>query len=174
MGAGRACSAIYRDVTQERIDEQALREARDAAEDANRAKSEFRANMSHDSQWNGIIGMTELALDTPLDSEQREYLNNVKASGDALLTILNDILDFSKIEAGKMGLEAIGFFDALGDLGYRQTLALRAHQQGLEPGLRDCARRPRCRAATGANSADPSQSGGQCTQVHAARSGRSV
>ncbi|HXI27076.1 MAG TPA: response regulator [Vicinamibacterales bacterium] len=104
------------------------------AEEANAAKSEFLANMSHEirTPLNGIIGMTELALDTPLSVEQREYLTMVKASADALLGILNDILDFSKIEMRKLELEAIPFSirDHLADL--LKPLALRAEQKELE------------------------------------------
>jgi signal transduction histidine kinase/CheY-like chemotaxis protein len=104
------------------------------AEEANQAKSEFLANMSHEirTPLNGIIGMTELALDTSLSLEQREYLTMVKSSADALLSILNDILDFSKIEMRKLELERIPFSvrDHLADL--LKPLALRAEQKDLE------------------------------------------
>jgi signal transduction histidine kinase/CheY-like chemotaxis protein len=104
------------------------------AEEANQAKSEFLANMSHEirTPLNGVIGMTELALDTALSLEQREYLTMVKSSADALLSILNDILDFSKIEMRKLELEQIPFSvrDHLADL--LKPLALRAEQKDLE------------------------------------------
>ncbi len=111
-----------------------LETARDQALEASRAKSQFLANMSHEirTPMNGIIGMTRLALDTHLTVVQREYLNAVSTSAEILLTVINDILDFSKIEAGALDFDPIPV--QLRDLldAALKSVALRAHEKGLE------------------------------------------
>jgi signal transduction histidine kinase/CheY-like chemotaxis protein/HPt (histidine-containing phosphotransfer) domain-containing protein len=127
-------SKVLQQTSQLRESTEELRRAKNSAEAGSRAKSEFLANMSHEirTPMNGIIGMTELALATPLNDTQRQYLETVTSCSDALLTLINDILDFSKIEAGMLSLEAVPFDvrEVVGDT--LKAFGLRAHQKQVE------------------------------------------
>lgn len=128
------CICFVLDITRQKQTERDLKNAKELADLASRAKSQFLANMSHEvrTPMNAVIGLTELVLNTPLEAQQREYLQLVLQSGEGLLAVINDVLDFSKVESGHVQLDPLpmNLRECLGDA--LKSLAVRAHGKQLE------------------------------------------
>lgn len=135
---------MLRDMTERKRVEEELRHSRDIAEEANRAKGDFVARVSHEirNPLSGILGMTDLVLKTSLADDQREYLGMIRDAAGSLLTIINDLLDFSKIEAGKLDLRPVDFdiHDTLSKI--MKTFSVRAEAKGIELKMRIAANVP--------------------------------
>jgi len=132
--AKQECICFVLDITRQKQTERDLKLAKELADQASRAKSQFLANMSHEvrTPMNAVIGLTELVLNTPLETQQREYLQLVLQSGEGLLSVINDVLDFSKVESGhvQLDLQPANLRECLGDA--LKSLAVRAHGKQLE------------------------------------------
>ncbi|MDX1458007.1 MAG: CHASE domain-containing protein [Marinobacter sp.] len=133
---GEDCiGVILRDITEHRLAEERLRQAREQAEQASRSKSDFVANMSHEirTPMNAVLGMTQILAKTPMTGDQRQYLEMIQSAGRSLMDIINDILDFSKIEAGRLEIEPVPFdLDELVN-SLATVMMIGASKKALEP-----------------------------------------